>query len=76
MRVVTLTGSGGYAEYTAVHANQLIPIPKDVSFEKAVALPLEGLSAYHILKAMGRLEEGETVLVHAAAGGVCSISAC
>lgn len=74
MRVVTLIGSGGYAEYAVVHASQLIPIPKDVSFERAVALPLQGLSAYHILKTMGRLEEGETVLVHAAAGGVGSIA--
>ncbi|AXI10227.1 alcohol dehydrogenase [Oceanobacillus zhaokaii] len=74
MRVVTLIGSGGYAEYAAVNANKLIPIPINISFEKAVALPLQGLSAYHILKTMGRLEEGETVLVHAAAGGVGSIA--
>lgn len=73
-RVVTLIGSGGYAEYAVVHPDNLIPIPGDVSFEKAVSLPLQGLSAYHILKTMGRLEEGETVLVHAAAGGVGSLA--
>ncbi|SET64513.1 NADPH2:quinone reductase [Oceanobacillus limi] len=72
--VVTLLESGGYAEYVQVPARSLIPIPHDVSFEKAVALPLQGLSAYHILKTMGRLEEGETVLVHAAAGGVGSLA--
>ncbi|UJL45541.1 quinone oxidoreductase [Virgibacillus sp. NKC19-16] len=73
-RVVTLIGSGGYAEYAVVQPEKLIPIPDDVSFEKAVSLPLQGLSAYHILKTMGKLEEGETVLVHAAAGGVGSLA--
>src|SRR5699024_10635963 len=51
-------------------AKTLIPIPGDVSFEMAVSLPVQKQSAYHILKTMGRLEEGESVLVHAAAGGV------
>ncbi|WP_106497893.1 quinone oxidoreductase family protein [Lentibacillus sp. Marseille-P4043] len=69
-RVVSLIESGGYSENVVVDANTLIPIPDDVSYEKAVALPVQGLSAYHILKTMGRLEEGETVLVHAASGGV------
>src|SRR5699024_1386684 len=41
-----------------------------VSFEDAVVLPVQGQSAYHILKTMGRLEKGETVLVHSASGGV------
>src|SRR5690625_3251320 len=49
-RVVTLIESGGYAEYVRVPANVLIPIPENVSFEKAVALPLQGLTAYHVLK--------------------------
>lgn len=73
-RVVTLIESKGYAEYTLTHEKTLIPIPEGVDFETAVALPLQGLSAYHILKTMGRLEEGETVLVHAAAGGVGTIA--
>ncbi|MFB4474869.1 zinc-binding alcohol dehydrogenase family protein [Oceanobacillus caeni] len=69
-RVMALIESGGYADYAVVKANQLIPIPDGVAFEHAVALPVQGLSAYHILKTMGRLKEGETVLIHAAAGGV------
>ncbi|MCD7032701.1 zinc-binding dehydrogenase [Metabacillus sp. GX 13764] len=76
-RVVTLLGSDsatGYAEYTAAEERGLIPIPDGVSFEEAVALPLQGLSAYHILKSMGQLEKGETVLIHAAAGGVGGIA--
>lgn len=69
-RVVTLIEKGGYAEYAAAPASGLIPIPDDVDFEEAVALPLQGLTAYHTLKTMGRLQQGETVLVHAGAGGV------
>jgi len=75
--VVTLLGSDkatGYAEYTIADERGLIPIPEGIDFEHAVALPLQGLSAYHILKTMGRLEKGETVLVHAAAGGVGTIA--
>ncbi|MGR9047254.1 zinc-binding alcohol dehydrogenase family protein [Halobacillus trueperi] len=73
-RVVTLIGSGGYAEYVKTNESTLIPIPNEVTDETAVALPLQGLTAYHILTTMGRLEKGETVLVHAAAGGVGSLA--
>ncbi|MYL71513.1 zinc-binding dehydrogenase [Halobacillus litoralis] len=73
-RVVTLVGSGGYAEYVKTKESTLIPIPEEVTDETAVALPLQGLTAYHILTTMGRLEKGETVLVHAAAGGVGSLA--
>lgn len=74
MRVVTLIENGGYADYAVAPANSLIPVPDEVPFEKAVALPLQGLTAYHIIKTMGRMEKGETVLVHAAAGGVGSLA--
>jgi len=73
-RVVALIESSGYAEYAAIPEQVLTPVPAGVSFEEAVALPLQGLSAYHILKTMGRLEAGETVLIHAAAGGVGTIA--
>jgi NADPH2:quinone reductase len=73
-RVVTLLSSNGYAEYAVANETSLIPIPDQVDYHTAVALPLQGLSAYHILKTMGRLEEGETVLIHAAAGGVGTIA--
>lgn len=73
-RVVTLIESGGYAEYAIADESSVIPLPEQVSDELAVSLPLQGLSAYHILKTMGRLEQGETVLIHAAAGGVGTIA--
>ncbi|MFD1864503.1 quinone oxidoreductase family protein [Planococcus chinensis] len=73
-RVVALIESNGYAEFVAVDARVLTPIPDGVDYEQAVALPLQGLSAYHVLKTMGRLEPGESVLIHAAAGGVGAIA--
>jgi NADPH:quinone reductase len=76
-RVVTLLSSRkatGYAEYTVADGRALILVPDNVEFSTAVALPLQGLSAYHILKTMGRLEKGETVLIHAAAGGVGTLA--
>ncbi|WHY84169.1 NADPH:quinone oxidoreductase family protein [Neobacillus novalis] len=74
MRVVTLIESGGYAEYAVADDRSLIPVPETLDFHHAAALPLQGLSAYHILKTMGRLEKGETVLISAAAGGVGTIA--
>lgn len=73
-RVVTLIESGGYAEFALADSRGLIPLQAQMEFEQAVALPLQGLSAYHILKTMGRMEKGETVLVHAAAGGVGTLA--
>lgn len=73
-RIVTLIESGGYAEFAMADSRGLIPLSEKMEFEQAVALPLQGLSAYHILKTMGRLEKGETVLVHAAAGGVGTLA--
>ena len=69
-RAVTLLQTGGYAEYVVAPAQYLIPIPDDANFDEAAAIPLQGLTAYHVLKTSGMLEEGESVLVHAAAGGV------
>jgi NADPH:quinone reductase len=74
MRVVTLIESGGYSEFAVADERSLIPLPETLDYRNAVALPLQGLSAYHVLKTMGRLEKGETVLVHAAAGGVGTLA--
>ena len=69
-RVVTLLGTGGYAEYAVAPARSLIPLPEPLDFDEAAAVPLQGLTAYHCIKTSGALQEGESVLVHAAAGGV------
>jgi NADPH:quinone reductase len=73
-RAVTLLGTGGYAEYAVAPARNLIPIPEGLDFDQAAAIPLQGLTAYHCIKTSGSLKEGESVLVHAAAGGVGTLA--
>ncbi len=68
--VMVLSKSGAYAEKLTVSANQVAPIPPGMSFEAAAALPVNYLTAYHMLFYMANLRPGERVLVHAAAGGV------
>ncbi|PBB05141.1 MULTISPECIES: quinone oxidoreductase family protein [Salimicrobium] len=73
-RIVTLVESGGYSEYVTANASSVVPVPEGVEDEQAVALLLQGLTAYHLISTMGRMEKGETILVHAAAGGVGMIA--
>lgn len=73
-RVVTLLDSGGYADFAVAPAASLIPLPEGLGFEEAAAIPLQGLTAYHTIKTSGALKEGESVLVHAAAGGVGTLA--
>jgi NADPH:quinone reductase len=73
-RVVALTENGCYAEYVALPEHQIHPIPDGVDFDQAAALLLQGLTAYHVLKTSGQLVQGESVLVHAAAGGVGTLA--
>lgn len=73
-RVVTLLDSGGYADFAAAPAASLIPVPENLGFDEAAAVPLQGLTAYHVIKTSGALKEGESVLVHAAAGGVGTLA--
>src|SRR5919107_1348610 len=56
-RVVTLLGTGGYAEYALVPARSLIPLPEGLDFDQAAAIPLQGLTAYHCIKTSGALKE-------------------
>ncbi len=72
-RVASLV-SGGYAEYAIASANAVIPIPDRLDFIHAAALPLQGLTAYQLLRDSARIEPGESVLVHAAAGGVGTLA--
>ena len=74
-RVLAVLGSGGgYAGYAVAPADSLIPLPEGVGPEEAAAVPIQGLTAYHTLATAGRLGDGETVLVHAAAGGVGTLA--
>jgi NADPH2:quinone reductase len=73
-RVVALTGDGGYAEYATAPAALTFPIPDGVDDETALALVLQGLTAWHLYRTSGRVAPGESVVVHAAAGGVGSLA--
>jgi len=72
--VALLLQGGGYAEYAAAPEHLVFGIPDRVSDEAAVALFEQGLTAYDVLFTMGHLKAGETVVVHAAAGGVGSLA--
>jgi NADPH:quinone reductase-like Zn-dependent oxidoreductase len=65
---------GTCAEYVAAPVRTLARKPAGLSFEEAAGLPLAGLTAYQVLTKALRVRRGETVLVHAAAGGVGSLA--
>ena len=69
-----VTRDGTYAEFVAVKANQINFKPKSINHDKASAVPLAGLTAWQGLFDYGHLEEGQKVLIHAAAGGVGSFA--
>jgi NADPH:quinone reductase len=73
-RVVALTGDGGYAEYAAVPKATTVPIPDGVSDEQALAVLIQGLTAWHLYRTSAKLAAGESVVVVAAAGGVGSLA--
>ena len=73
-RVAALLMNGGYAEKVAVPEAALIPIPDGLDDEQAAALLLQGLTARTILTVSARLQAGETVVIHAAAGGTGSLA--
>jgi NADPH:quinone reductase len=73
-RVVALCGSGGYAQYAVAPASLTFPIPDGVDDGTALALLLQGLTAWHLYKTCARVAQGESVVVHAAAGGVGSLA--
>jgi NADPH2:quinone reductase len=73
-RVAALVGTGGYAEYAVAQAEAVFPLPDGVSDAAALALIIQGLSAWHLLRTSSKLAEGESVVVHAAAGGVGSLA--
>ena len=70
--VVSLVDGGGYAEYAVADARGLLEIPGEMGFEAAAGFPVQWLTAHNCLFEWGDVEAGETVLVHAAAGGVGS----
>ncbi|MCB9589945.1 MAG: quinone oxidoreductase [Polyangiaceae bacterium] len=64
---------GAYSEYRLIPADRLVPLPDDISDEVAAAALLKGLTAEYLLRRTFQVRGGETILVHAGAGGVGSL---
>ncbi len=73
-RVVALCGTGGYAEYATAPESMAFPIPDGLDDATALAILLQGLTAWHLYRTCARVAPGESVVVHAAAGGVGSLA--
>ncbi len=73
-RVIALLSAGGYAEYAKAPAELVFPIPEGLDDGVALALMVQGLTAWHLYRTAGRVAQGESVVVHAAAGGVGSLA--
>lgn len=63
-------GQGGYAEYTVVNFTQAAQKPRSIGFIESAAIPTAGLAAWQSLFDIAGLEEGQSILIHGAAGGV------
>jgi NADPH2:quinone reductase len=68
---VAYTGRlGSYSEYVVIDSKRLILLPNNMSFEMGAAVPLQGMTAHYLIHDFRRPKPGDTVVVHAAAGGV------
>jgi NADPH2:quinone reductase len=73
-RVLSLVGTGGYAERALAPAGVTFPVPDEVTDGAALSLLVQGLTAWHLLRTSTHLQPGESVVVHAAAGGVGTLA--
>jgi tumor protein p53-inducible protein 3 len=69
-KICGLLGGGGHAEYAVIHEDMAMPVFKNMTMTEAAAIPEVFLTAYQALHWLGRLKEGEKVLIHAGASGV------
>lgn len=72
-KVCALLGGGGYAEYVSVKYDMLMPVPKNCTMVEAAAIPEAFATAYLNLFIEGKIEEGDTLLMHAGASGLASV---
>jgi NADPH:quinone reductase len=73
-RVVALVGDGGYAEYAVAPRELVFAIPDGLDDGTALAIVIQGLTAWHLYRTAARVRDGESVVVHSAAGGVGSLA--
>ncbi|KKZ92586.1 hypothetical protein B4147_1822 [Bacillus wiedmannii] len=69
-RVIAFPQNGSYAEYVVANENLTFVLPHEVDFQTAAACPIVSFTSYNLLANVARLQEDETVLIHAAAGGI------
>jgi NADPH2:quinone reductase len=69
-RVAWIEGRGSYAEYAAVPADKLVKLPEAIDYPQAAAAMLQGMTAHYLAIDTYPIKRGDTVLIHAAAGGV------
>src|SRR3954453_16969440 len=73
-RVVAMPHHGGYAEYAVADEQSIFPLPDGLGDHEALALLIQGLTAWHLYRTAAQIREGETVVVHSAAGGTGSLA--
>lgn len=73
-RYLASVSSGGYAQKAVAHQAALIPIPDSVTDQQALCMLVQGSTAWHLLKTMANVQPGQSVVIHAAAGGVGTIA--
>jgi NADPH2:quinone reductase len=73
-RVVALPHHGGYAEYAVADETSIFPLPDGLGDHEALALLIQGLTAWHLYRTAAQVRRGETVVVHSAAGGTGSLA--
>jgi NADPH2:quinone reductase len=69
-RVATICQGGGYGDLLVVSAAQAVPLPDSIGDEVAGTFPMTGFTAWHLVHTAAKVQPGDTVIVHAAAGGV------
>ncbi|COF51232.1 Zinc-binding alcohol dehydrogenase [Streptococcus pneumoniae] len=69
-RVIAFPQNGSYAEYVVANENLTFVLPHEVDFQTAAACPIVSFTSYNLLANVTRLQQGESVLIHAAAGGI------
>ena len=73
-RVLASVSSGGYAQKAVANKAVMIDVPEGVTDGQALCMLVQGTTAWHILKTVGHVKPGESVVIHAAAGGVGTIA--
>jgi NADPH2:quinone reductase len=73
-RLLGLLGGGGYAQKVAADPRRLFEVPDGVSDAQALTTLVQGATAWHLLRTSTHLQEGESVVVHAGAGGVGTLA--